>query len=153
MNTKNETNRPLRSGRLVSFFVFNSAFGRHMHWLKPNIIIRRTLVNLLPRGGKHNITLPGGIKFKSVPCIILFGFNQRLRLPKAQLKIMNIIHKAYLFPNTIKSQAPSTLLLTHQLIRHLELSAPNRKVWVGPAPHSSGVGAPRYKLRLSPPSS
>ena len=38
LNTKIETKRPLRSGRLVSFLVFNSAFGRHDHWFKPGRI-------------------------------------------------------------------------------------------------------------------
>ena len=43
LNTKNEANRPLRNGRLVSFLLFNSAFGRHRHWLRPKRI-RRTVV-------------------------------------------------------------------------------------------------------------
>ena len=37
LNTKNETNRPMRNGCLVSFLVFNSAFGKHGHWLKPRL--------------------------------------------------------------------------------------------------------------------
>ena len=41
LNTKNDAISPLKSVRLVSFLVLNSALGRHRNWLRPRRRERR----------------------------------------------------------------------------------------------------------------
>ena len=111
LNTKNETNRPVKSGFLVSFSLFNAAFDTKRYWLRPNrirrIIARRTVALFLIILG-HNQCLffaEDRVEYKSETQRVLvdglfvsffvFNFDFSIRTKSGPSEAGNCVHKVH----------------------------------------------------------